>query len=590
MHFRVLACDLDGTLAENDRVAEENWITLRQARAAGYALLLVTGRTLESLSTVVPHPDLFEAIVAENGAVVYFPQRDRVEAPFGHLSSILLEHLEALSLPLEHGIAIVATVEPHDVPILELLRKVGGGASIEYNRGAVMVLPPGASKGTGLGYALHELGYSPRNVMACGDAENDYSLFEFVELAAAVANATPDLQNRADIVLEEEDGAGVRALVKEILADNLPVHRPRLERRLSLGHRLDGTPVQIDPFALVDGNLGIFGASGSGKSWLAGLLAEEMFKQGYQACIIDPEGDYRGLRAFSHSLVLGGPAVKLPPVVDVVTLLEYSDINLVLDLSQYGVAERTDYVARFLRSMRSLRRRRGRPHWFLMDEIQSFTPPDGGPLTDLVAEMMQEGGFCIVSYRSSRISPALLELLSYWLITRMKVPREIASLKKFLGSEEIDVGRLSNLSMLPQGQAYLISIDDRWRLAPADGLITFHVGLRSVPHIRHLHKYLRAPLPEAKRFYFTDASGHPLGRASASLWEFSEALADIPIDALRYHLERGDFEHWLQDVIHDDELARRVGKVAHRHLQGDALRRALREVVVARFDELDCLV
>ena len=52
-----------------------------------------------------------------------------------------------------------------------------------------MVLPLGATKGTGLAYALHELGYSPHNVAACGDAENDRSLFEVAEYAAAVANA-----------------------------------------------------------------------------------------------------------------------------------------------------------------------------------------------------------------------------------------------------------------------------------------------------------------------------------------------------------------------------------------------------------------
>jgi hypothetical protein len=52
-------------------------------------------------------------------------------------------------------------------------------------------------------------------------------------------------------------------------------------------------------------------------------------------------------------------------------------------------------------------------------------------------------------------------------------------------------------------------------------------------------------------------------------------------------LYRGDFEHWLGEVIHDEELVRRVHKVVDRKLEGEALRRALLEVVIARYNELD---
>ena len=267
-----------------------------------------------------PYAELYDAIVAEDGAVVYFPRRDIVVLPFGHLDPALLQRFATLNIPLERGMAIVVTHVPHDAAILDVLRELGGGATVEYNRGTVMVLPPGATKGTGLQFALRELGYSPRTVVACGDAENDRSLFEGAELAVAVANAAPAVQALADVVLDEPNGVGVRALIADLLAGHIPIRHPRPERQLILGHGLDGASITLDPFALLTGNLGIVGDSGSGKSWLAGLLAEEMLKQGYQICVIDPEGDYRNLRAFPHTLLVGGQDMLLPPIADALSL------------------------------------------------------------------------------------------------------------------------------------------------------------------------------------------------------------------------------------------------------------------------------
>jgi hypothetical protein len=567
---------------------------LRQAKAAGLFIILVTGRTWDSLIPESPYTTieatLCEAIVAENGAVVYFPRRDIVALPFGRLNPTVLHRLEDLGVPLKRGTATVATHVPHDKVILEALRKMGGGATVEYNRGAVMVLPPGATKGTGLHYALRELGCSPHNVVACGDAENDRSLFEMVELAAAVSNAPPDIQALADVVLPHTSRAGVRTLVRDILAGRIPHHQSRPNRRLFLGHRMNGTPVHVDPLALVNSNLGIFGSSGSGKSWLAGLLAEELLKHGYQVCIIDPEGDYRALGAGPHSLLLGGPEKQLPPIADVINFFECSRVSLVLDLSAYTARDRSAYTLNLLRALRDLRTQRGQPHWFLIDEAQHLCPSDRDKLTHFLLEAMQKGGgFGLVSYRPSQMAPTLLEALHHWMLTCLRLPKDIEALESFLGKHAGGSAALSQLPTLPMGQAYLSFSDAKQPPASTKGLVQFHVGARTVPHIRHLRKYLQAPLPGPKRFYFHDESGRYLGRAAANLWEFREALSNLPAGSLQYHLRRGDFERWLQDVLHDDELARRVHKIGSRNLEGAAMRQALLGAVIERYEELDSL-
>lgn len=556
------------------------------AKNAGLVIMLITGRLFEAVAALGPFNEICEAIVAENGAVINFPRRDLVTLPFGRVDPNFLQQLELLRLPLQRGLAIAATTVPHDEAVLRTLRESHTSVTIEYNRNEVMLLPPGATKGTGLLYALEELGYSPHNVVACGDAENDRSLLDAAELAVAVANAQPALKEVADVVLEQERGLGVEALLTMVLEGHHPPRRPRPNRRLLIGHRQSGTPVQLDPFTLVDTNLGIMGSSGSGKSWLAGLLAEELLKQKYQICLIDPEGDYRSLAASPRTLLLGGSESPLPPVNEVLNIAEWNNVSLVLDLSMYELPERLTYMEKFLRTLRGLRARRGRPHYFFVDEIQHFCPPEGGELTDLLLEAMQWGGFGLISFRPSLVSPALLARLDHLLITRLMMKAELDALQPWLAQHTTGEEVLTQLPTLPKGQAYLCPSPTKTGLTTSAEMIKFRVGRRTVPHVRHLHKYMRTPLPDYKRFYFNHPQGHNVGVA-ASLWEFREQLGRVPVESLAHHQKEGDFARWLAGVLHDDELVRRFHKITSRQLTGELLRQALLEAVIDRYEELE---
>ncbi|MFZ6029356.1 MAG: DUF5752 family protein [Chloroflexota bacterium] len=585
-HLTILASDLDGTLAEDGRVAPETWQILRRAKASGMSIFLVTGRTLETFITDGPFAELCEAIVAENGAIVYFPRRDSVAFPFGRITPTVLQRIDALNIPMERGMAIVATVVPHDSAILETLRNVGGGATVEYNKGSVMVLPLGATKGTGLQYALRELGFSPHNVLACGDAENDCSLFEMAEYAAAVGNAPPSIKALSDTVLPQANGKGVRALLEDLLEGRCQGFRSRPYRQLKLGRNFQGAPVQIDPFSLLNQNLSIFGASSSGKSWLAGLLTEELLRLNYQVCIIDPEGDYRALAAGPHTLLLGGSTTPLPSVTDVVNFMDDGVVSLILDLSMAPNDENATYVYDLLQALQSLRARRGRPHWFLLDEAQNYFKDE--KLSELLHEMAPRGGLGLVSYRPSQIPSDFLANISNWLFTRLSMPEDIEAIHEHI-SCVVEEDMFQQLPELPVGQAYrCIKNVEQW-VPPPEGVVRFHVGPRSIPHIRHLHKYLRAPLPAPKRFYFHDSADHYLGRSASNMWDFCQSLRDLPTTSLHYHLERNDFQRWFEDVLSDKELARRVQKITNRTLPDDELRRALIEAVENRYHELETL-
>ncbi|MEH2070707.1 MAG: HAD-IIB family hydrolase [Nostoc sp.] len=73
MRYSVLATDYDGTLATDNHVNENTLAALIRLQSSGYKLILVTGRQLDELQQVFVHVDLFDYVVAENGALLYSP-------------------------------------------------------------------------------------------------------------------------------------------------------------------------------------------------------------------------------------------------------------------------------------------------------------------------------------------------------------------------------------------------------------------------------------------------------------------------------------------------------------------------------------
>ena len=148
----------------------------------------------------------------------------------------------------------------------------------------------------------------------------------------------------------------------------------------------------------------------------------------YQLCVIE-EGDYSNIRAFPHALLLGGSTTELPPVEDVIALLEYSNTSLIIDLSLYHLDKKISYLTKLMHGLCHLRTKRGKPHWFLIDEAHYFCPLGGSPLADLILQGMKKGGFGIISYRLSQLDKRVLKILNYWMLTSIKDKQEVAFIK-----------------------------------------------------------------------------------------------------------------------------------------------------------------
>ena len=219
MRYLALAADYDGTLASQGTVAPETIEALRRLAATGRKLILVTGRRVEDLIQVFPEVAIFDRVVAENGPLVYRPQSQETRVLSQPPPAAFVEELRRNGVqPLTVGQVFVATEEPNERVVQDVIDELGLDLEVILNKGSVMVLPASVDKATGLSAALRELGISPQGVVGIGDAENDEAFLAMCGLGVAVANALDSLKARADQVTRGENGAGVREVIESLIS------------------------------------------------------------------------------------------------------------------------------------------------------------------------------------------------------------------------------------------------------------------------------------------------------------------------------------------------------------------------------------
>ena len=224
-----LACDYDETLAANGRVEAPTAEALARLRASGSKLILVTGRQLGDLLSVCLEIRLFDRVVAENGALLYRPGSRETKPLAGRPPRHFLERLREQGVkPLAAGRSIVATVQEFAGVVEKTIEEMGLDLATISNRESLMILPHAVNKATGLEAALAELEIPAAAVVGVGDAENDDAFLRICGIYAAVANALPSIRAAADIVTDEDHGAGVVELINRVITGELSgVETPR---------------------------------------------------------------------------------------------------------------------------------------------------------------------------------------------------------------------------------------------------------------------------------------------------------------------------------------------------------------------------
>lgn len=572
MKLKALALDYDGTIAEDGRLDPAVHGALKRARLAGLVVLIVTGRIIGELRHFAGDLTFADAVVGENGAVITFPRSGRSTALHEPPPRVFLDGLSERNVEFKCGEVVVEADASAAPEALELIRRLELPLAILFNRGRMMILPQAISKATGFAVALEAFRLSPHNVLAIGDAENDHELLRSAEVGVAVEWGSATLQSTADEVLPGEGPAAVADYIDAILEgpDTLRSGYPR--RRVVLGSTRGGNDVSL---AVSGRNVVISGDPRSGKSWVAGLVCEQLILHGYSVCIVDPEGDYAGLEALPRVLMTGGDDPP-PKPHELVRLLRYPDRSVILNLSQLSHLDKLDYLRDILPQITVVRHSTGLPHRVLVDEAHYFLcDPHAMSLLDVEA-----GGCTMVTYRASQLHPDVLRVADVMLVTRATDHEEVTALAR-AARVSVDLEEWTNLlaglavdevALLPGPE----EAEDRLRI--------LRLAERLTPHVRHRMKYIDVPVADHHAFVFSK-DGHPEGQRAHTLKEFVDTLARMEPKRFHGHLQHRDFSNWIEGVFGDRPLAARIRQLEDAYRAGRIadINEAIIEAVQSRY-------
>jgi hydroxymethylpyrimidine pyrophosphatase-like HAD family hydrolase len=563
MLFVGLAVDYDGTIAQHGRVDGRTVEALERARTNGKRLFLVTGRQMSEIEALFEPMDLFDAIVAENGALLHLPATRETRALCGAPPPELIEGLRAEEVsPMWIGACIIATWEPNEGKVLKVLRELGLEWKIVFNKGAVMCVPSAISKASGLMAALSEFELSPFNVIGVGDGENDHAFLSICGCSVAVANAISALKAKVDVIMQRDHGHGVIDLVQDWLERPDVLEAPRMS--VDLGRDEAGAPVLLYPSA----GILIAGASGGGKSTLATALIERIGDRGQQFLIVDPEGDYADIERAAH---LGLPD-RPPTLEETLALLDKPDDNLVLNLLGVDVPDRQPFGAALLGQLALLRSEKARPHWLFLDEAHHFFPARADAASLVIPA--EAPGVVLITVDPGSLARAALQVVRTLIAVGPEAPD---ILRAFCAAMNIPCPDLPHDPK--EGDVLL------WHRARGAAPAFVRVTPPVRTHKRHTRKYAEGRLSEERSFFFRGPDAR-LNLRAFNLITFLELAAGVDAQTWMHHLLRGDYSRWFRDVIGDRELADEAQAVeasAKSERDAEATKRAIREAVLRRY-------
>lgn len=565
MRYLVLVSDYDGTLASDGRVGEAAIAALERVRVSGRRTVLVTGRQLEELLAVFSRVDLFDYVVLENGAVIYSPRTKEIVALAKPPPDRFVERLSELGVQhIAVGQVIVATWVPHHLAVLQAIRELGLELLIVFNKDAVMVLPAGVNKASGLDYALRKLGLSFHEAVGLGDAENDHSFLQRCECAIAVNNAVPSIRRLAARVTHGAAGQGFAEVVEELIADDLAGLQGQLSQNLvTIGTDPDGDAFTVPPYGM---NILIAGPSGSGKSTVAAGIVERLIEQTYQVCVFDPEGDYVTLQ----EIITLGDRQHAASLNEVLSILEDPKVNLNINLLGVPLADRPEYFAHLFTSLRALRTRTGRPHWVVLDEAHHLMPAEWGHLEDALPQKL--GETISVTVHPEHLPPAMLSLIDLVIAVG---PSPEQTLRGFCRATGRDMA-------WPDGLRHVRHQAIVWYPRRSDPIRPMLVIPPRRARIRHRRKYAEGDMRYHSFYFRGPGNRHNLRAQNLNI--FSQIAEGIDEETWLYHLRRGDYSRWFRDAIKDTYLADQTERIERReHLQPAETRGLIRGLIETRY-------
>jgi hypothetical protein len=370
-------------------------------------------------------------------------------------------------------------------------------------------------------------------------------MFAASEVGVAARGAVPALSDVADDRLSHVNGEGISTYVRRVLEQGCIVPTPE-RQKIAIGTSPDGKPVMLPASGT---NVLVSGDPRSGKSWLGGVVAEQLIERGYRLCVLDPEGDHCTL-CDRPSVLVFGRDLALPDPQALPALLRPSGLNVVLTLVSLSHGDKLAYVDRVLAVLENARIRTGLPHWTMVDEAHYFFGRESPRATHLAHGA---GNTLLMTFRPSLLSPAAYATIGAHLLLHTSVDEERYFVDGVLRAGDLgDDSATGALDALRPGVAGLLAPNrtPRWQL--------FTPRPRVTSHVHHARKYIDEMLPPEKGFFF---HGTPERVVARNVAQFCDAVSRVPAESLRHHMLGGDFSRWAGDTLGDEPLAAGLAKL-----------------------------
>lgn len=259
MDYRLIALDLDDTLLDGGKsISARNRMAVARARDAGAHVVLATGRARGALVQFENALGLHEYTIHIGGALISDPEGNLIYGNYidpASAKSIMrwaeengvyfqvytdrdyrylrrTHQTDNYERAVEYaGIEDPFLLERDDLPVAKILL-IGTSETVPGYRASLQELYPdlsfetsmswfleisnkSASKGNALRLLGERLGIPREQTAAFGDSEIDLSMIEYAGLGAAMANASPEIREAADVVVPANTEDGVAWGIEE---------------------------------------------------------------------------------------------------------------------------------------------------------------------------------------------------------------------------------------------------------------------------------------------------------------------------------------------------------------------------------------
>jgi hypothetical protein len=85
-------------------------------------------------------------------------------------------------------------------------------------------------------------------------------------------------------------------------------------------------------------------------------------------------------------------------------------------------------------------------------------------------------------------------------------------------------------------------------------------------------------------FHFYEAIGKPTGEIARNLSDFLDRVKSVKSESLIFHLQRRDFQNWIEKILGDSKLAGELGRISSSNY--DDVRMSIYKTVENRLNQL----